>query len=97
MMLGDTPIVVQRSPCLVVAFDQHARHRLGAALEDTHAVIDELEALDLLLVLAEILAQRQVERVDRAVAFGRRDQPLVADVRPSPPPSRRVTRSPTAL
>ena len=35
MILGDTPIVVQRSP-LVLALDQHPRHRFGAAIEDTH-------------------------------------------------------------
>jgi hypothetical protein len=32
------------------------------------------EALDVALVLAEVLAQREIERVDRAVAFRGRDQ-----------------------
>src|SRR5215468_1223954 len=55
---------------LVGALDQHARHRLGAAVEDAHAVVGELETLDVFLVLAEVLAQREVEGIDRAVAFG---------------------------
>ena len=42
MMFGDTPIVVQRSPVSSLALDQHARHRVGAAIEDTHPVVDEL-------------------------------------------------------
>src|SRR5438128_8842000 len=55
---------------LVLALDQHPRHRLGAAVEDAYAIIGELEPLDVALVLAEVLAQREVERVDRADAFG---------------------------
>src|SRR5580658_6371142 len=43
---------------LVLALDQHAGDRLGAAVEDAHAVVGEVEALDILLVLAQILAQR---------------------------------------
>src|ERR1700692_1398720 len=59
---------------LVLALDQHAGDRLGAAVEDAHAIVREIEALDVFLVLAEILAQREVERVDRAVALGGGDQ-----------------------
>src|SRR5215510_13255122 len=65
---------------LVLAFDQHPGHRLRAGVEDTHAVIGELEAADVALVLAEVLAQRHVERMDRAAALTRRDQRLVADL-----------------
>src|SRR5437762_4692731 len=36
-------------PGLVLALDQHARDRLGTAIEDTHAVIDKLKALDIFL------------------------------------------------
>ncbi|GCC47017.1 hypothetical protein chiPu_0031074, partial [Chiloscyllium punctatum] len=65
---------------LVLAFDQNPRDRLGAAIEDTHAVVDQLQAIDVLLVLAEVLAQRDVERIDRAIAFGGRDQMLAVDI-----------------
>ena len=88
MMLGETPTVVQLSPFSSSLSIKHARHRFGAAIEDTHAVVDQLQALDIFLVLAEVLAQRDVERVDRAVAFGGRDQPLAGDIRPSPPRAR---------
>src|SRR5579871_4213710 len=51
-----------RLALLVGAFDQNPRHGLGAAIEDTHAIIDQLEAFDEFLVLAEVLAQCDVER-----------------------------------
>src|SRR6516165_5268276 len=63
----------------VTALDQDARHRLGAGIEDTHAVVGEFQAADVALVLAEVLAQGEIERVDGAVAFGRGYQPVVAD------------------
>ena len=73
-MLGDTPTVNQRSPvAAIAAFDEHAGHRLGAAGQDAHLVVDEVDVLDDTLVAAEVLAQRIVERVDRAVAL--RDVP----------------------
>src|SRR6202035_583159 len=59
---------------LVLALDQDARDRLGAGVEDTHPVVSEFEAPDVGLVLAEVLAQREVEGVDWAVAFRGRDQ-----------------------
>jgi hypothetical protein len=74
MMLGETPTVVQRSPVSSVALDQHAGDGAGAAVEDAHLVVDQLEVRRCALVLAEVLAQRDVERVDRAVALGDRDQ-----------------------
>src|SRR5262245_12920889 len=49
---------------LVAAFHQHAGDGLGAAREDTHLVVDELHVLDVLLIAAEVLAKRLVERVD---------------------------------
>ena len=45
-----------------------------AGIEDTHAIICEFDPRDVFLVLAEVLAQRHVERMDRAVAFRGRDQ-----------------------
>ena len=54
----------------VGAFDEHARHRVGAALKHAHAIIDEPHVLDKALIGAKILAQREIERVDRAIAFG---------------------------
>src|SRR6516225_11090572 len=64
---------------LVLAFDQDARHRLGAAIENAHAVVGQLEPADIALILAEVLAQRKIERVDGPVAFRRRDQPFAVD------------------
>ena len=56
----------------VGAFDHHARHGLGAACEDTHLIIDETQILQDAGIFSEVFAQRAVERVDRAVARGRR-------------------------
>src|ERR1700722_11174176 len=41
---------------LICALDQDARYRLGAGIEDTHAVVGEFEAADVALILAEVLA-----------------------------------------
>ena len=79
MILPETPTVDQRAPSGVAEFDQHPRHRVGAALEDAHAEVEQLQILDMLLVDAEVLAQRQVERIDGAVAFGGGDHRLLAD------------------
>ena len=70
MTLAETPTVDQRSPSRVGAFDENARHRVGAALEHADAIIDEPNVLDEALIGAEILAQREIERVDGAIAFG---------------------------
>ena len=81
-MLGDTPTVNQRSPVrLVVALHQHARDGLGAAGQDAHLVVDQLDVLDDALVAAEVLAQRLVERV--------------APGRCPPPPTTAARRSPS--
>ena len=82
MMLAETPTVDQLSPGGVAELDQHARHGIGAALENADAIIDEFEILDEALIFAEILAQREIERVDRPVAFGGRDQQLAIDRAP---------------
>jgi hypothetical protein len=66
MMLSDTPTVHQRA-LAIGRFDQHPGDRLGAAIEDAHLVVDQFEIGDLRLVDAEILPQRDIERVDRAV------------------------------
>ncbi len=79
MMFPETPTVDHRAPLGIAEFDQHPRHRVGAALKDAHAIIQEFEVLDVLLIDAEILAQRQIERVDGAVALGGRNQGLFAD------------------
>src|SRR5262245_28859216 len=67
-------------PSLVLALDQDARHRLGAAIENAHAVVGQLEPADIALILAQVLAQGKVERVDRPVAFRRRDQRFAVDL-----------------
>src|SRR5271170_794526 len=55
---------------LVGALDQHPRDRLGAAVENAHAVIGEFKSLDVALILAKVLAQREIERIDRTDALG---------------------------
>ena len=79
MMFSDTPTVHQRTPSPSVEFDQDARDRLRAAVEDTHLEVGEHEVGDLFLVFAEILAQRQIERVDRPVAFRHRHDGMAVD------------------
>ena len=53
---------------------------VGAALEHAHAIIDEFKVLDEALVFAEILAQREIEGVDRTDPFGRRDRAFAIDL-----------------
>src|SRR6516164_2962909 len=67
-------------PGLILALDQDAGHRFGAAIENAHAVVGELEPADIALILAQVLAQRQIERVDGPVAFRRRDQRFAFDL-----------------
>ena len=57
-MFGDTPTVNQRFALPVAALDQDAGHGVGAAREDTHLVVHQLEIGDVALIAAEILAQR---------------------------------------
>ena len=79
MTLPETPTVDQVGLVAVAEFDQHPRHRVGAALEHSHPIVAQLHVVDICLVGPEILAQREVERVDRAVALGGRNHPIVAD------------------
>src|SRR5947209_15701041 len=64
---------------LVLALDENARDGLRAAIEYPHAVIAELESADIALILAEVLAQREVKRVDRADPFRGGNQALPVD------------------
>ena len=97
MMLCETPTVVQRSPFSSCALDQHAGHRLGAAVEDAHPVVDQLQILDEVLVLAEILAQRDWSSALTGPL------PSAAEIRSSPPTCTfttacaTVTRSPARV
>src|SRR5213594_247149 len=65
-----------RPPALVLVarLDEHAHHRLGAlaVAEHAHLVVVEAHLLDLGVELAECLAKRTVEGVDRPVPLRRR-------------------------
>src|SRR5260370_21378918 len=54
----------------VLALDQHAGDRFSSGIENAHPIVAEVEALDVLLILAESLAQVEIERMDAAVALG---------------------------
>ena len=78
-MFGDTPTVNQRLPA---PSRLSIRTRVTASVpprEDAHLVIDEVEVLDEALIAAEILAQRLVERIHRAVALPDRHHRLAVD------------------
>jgi len=87
-------MVVQRSPCSSRSRSAPALP-LGAAIEDTDAVVDQLRP-SMYSVFAEILAQRDVKRVDGTV-------PSAAEISFSPSTSTfttaiaTVTRWPLAL
>src|SRR6202023_2562993 len=71
-----------RRPALsgaVAKLDQDPRPRVGSTVENADAKIDEFEVFDKALIFAEILAQREIERVDWPLAFGRRDQDFAVD------------------
>ena len=70
MTLWPTPTVTH-DDCAVGGLDEHPGDRVGAValVEDAHLVVDQLELRDLRVGLADRLAQRVVERVDRAVAL----------------------------
>src|SRR3546814_10943989 len=51
----------------VGALDHHARGGFGAAIEDAHLEIHQPQVVDITLIAAEVLAQRMIERIDRAV------------------------------
>src|SRR6266849_7071347 len=64
---------------LVLTLDENTGDRAGAAVENTHAIVGQLEAFDITLILAEILAQGHVERIDRTIALACRYQGLAVD------------------
>ena len=65
----------------VAGVEQHARHGAGALVlvEDAHLVVDELDVGQLRILPRDRLAQRGVERVDRAVALGGAHEALAVD------------------
>src|SRR5664279_3002929 len=63
----------------IAKLDQHTRHRVGSTLENPDPEIDEFEVFDKTLIFAEILAQGEVERIDRTLAFGGGDQGFAVD------------------
>jgi hypothetical protein len=70
-MFGDTPTVNQRF--------QDASHGVAAAGQDADLVVDEVEVLDEALIAAEVLPERVVERVHRAVALAHGHDRLAVD------------------
>ena len=60
--------------------DPRPRRRRRLAVEDAHLVVDEVHRLELRVERRERLAQRGVERVDRAVAVGRGVEDLALDL-----------------
>jgi len=79
-------MVVQRSPCSSSLSISTRVTALVPPLRIRTAVVDQLQAFDVFLVFAEILAQRHVERVDGTVALRREISFLAVRRRPSPPP-----------
>ena len=79
MTLAPTPTVTHDG-LAVGGLDEHPGDGVGAValVEDAHLVVDELELRDLRVGLPDRLAQRVVERVDRAVALADRDDARAA-------------------
>src|SRR5919197_2889183 len=79
----DVLVDADRAPDVLAVggVDEHARRGAGAVVlvEDAHLVVDELDVLQVGVDLADRVAQRCVERVDRAVALGRADVALAFD------------------
>ena len=80
MTFSETPIEPQTSWPSEASM-QHARRRAGAVrlVEDADLVVDELDVGQVRVDLADRVAQRAVERVDRAVALGGADVALAVD------------------
>ena len=70
----DVRVAAHRRPRAraVLRVDDHARprRRRRVAVEDAHLVVDQVDVVDGRVERAQRLAQRGVERVDRAVAVG---------------------------
>ena len=79
----DVRVAAHRRPgpgaILRIDDDPGPRGRRGVAVEDAHLVVDEVDVVDGRIERPERLAQRGVERVDRAVAVGGRVQHLAVD------------------
>ena len=60
--------------------DPGPRGRRRTAIEDAHLVVDQVDLVEPRVERAERLAQRRIERIDRAVAVGRRVQRLAVDL-----------------
>ena len=80
MTFSGTPIEPHASRA-VGGVEQHARDRAGALrlVEDADLEVDELDVAQVRVDLADRVAQRAVERVDRAVALGGAHVALAVD------------------
>ncbi len=78
-MLAPTPTVFHEVAG-VAGLDQHPGDGVGAVrgVQDPHLEVDQLELLQLGVDRQQGLAQRVVQRVDRAVALAGGDLPLAA-------------------
>jgi hypothetical protein len=68
-MLALTPHGRPAAALAVLAVDDDAGHRLGAAIGDADLEIDQLHVVDAGLIGAKILGQRLGQRVDRAAVL----------------------------
>ena len=80
MMFSETPIEPHVS-CAVGGVEQHPGDRAGAVVlvEDPHLVVGQLDLGEVRMQLGDRVAQRAVERVDRAVALGGAQVALAVD------------------
>ncbi len=78
-MFSETPTVPPAGAGGIGGFDQHAGDSLGAAVEDADLIVGQFQVFDFILEFAEILAQRDIERVHRAVSLGHRHDRLAVD------------------
>ena len=95
MMLACTP-TVSHDVVAVAGLDEHPGHGVGAVggVDDAHPVVDQLELGELRVDAgASAVAQRVVERVDRAVALADGDH--AARRRPRPSRSPRTSALPS--
>jgi len=74
---GDADREPALARALVAAFHQHARDGLGAAREDAHLVVDQLDVLDVALVAAQVLAQREIVPTNRKVTTALNKVPVL--------------------